>query len=183
MRHAICRVALATALAIFLIGSSGTARADDSAWKAAYDTDPHLPLTPEQVEMTAEKRAAEPQGGDVILAPSLDPSVVCASCSGGGYPQLCAPGRESDVAGDELLLRPGVRYTKPSAPSVSRCLRLPPRRSSTPRSGGPRGRAAGPRHPDIRSRTCSTGTRAGTTTCRSPSRTRPRTRSARSRAI
>jgi hypothetical protein len=79
-------VALATALAIFLIGSTGTARADDSAWKATHDTDPHLPLTPEQVEMTAEKRAAEPQGGDVTLAPSLDPSVVCASCSGGGYP-------------------------------------------------------------------------------------------------
>jgi hypothetical protein len=86
MHHAICRVALATTLAIFLIGSTGTARADDTAWKAAYDTDPHLPLTPEQVEMTAEKRAAEPQGGDVTLAPSLDPSVVCASCSGGGYP-------------------------------------------------------------------------------------------------
>lgn len=86
MRHAIYRVALATALAISLIGSTGTARADDSAWKAAYDTDPHLPLTPDQVEMTAEKRAAEPQGGDVTLAPSLDPSVVCASCSGGGYP-------------------------------------------------------------------------------------------------
>jgi len=66
------------------LGSTGTARADDSAWKAAHDTDPHLPLTPEQVEMTAEKRAAEPQGGDV--APSLDPYVVCASCSGGGYP-------------------------------------------------------------------------------------------------
>jgi len=66
------------------LGSTGTARADDGAWKAAHDTDPHLPLTPEQVEMTAEKRAAEPQGGDV--APSLDPYVVCASCSGGGYP-------------------------------------------------------------------------------------------------
>jgi len=66
------------------MGSTGTARADDGAWKAAHDTDPHLPLTPEQVEMTAEKRAAEPQGGDV--APSLDPYVVCASCSGGGYP-------------------------------------------------------------------------------------------------
>ena len=86
MRPAICRVALTTALATFLIGSTGTARADDTAWKAAYDTDPHLPLTPEQVEMTAEKRAAEPQDGDVTLAPSLDPSVVCASCSGGGYP-------------------------------------------------------------------------------------------------
>src|SRR6188472_4360154 len=86
MRDAICRVAMATALAIFLIGSTGTARADDSAWKAAHDTDPHLPLPPEQVEMSAEKRAAEPQDGDVTLAPSLDPSVVCASCSGGGYP-------------------------------------------------------------------------------------------------
>ena len=59
MRRTICRVALATALAIFLIGSTGTARADDSAWKAAYDTDPHLPLTPEQVEMTAGKRAGQ----------------------------------------------------------------------------------------------------------------------------
>src|SRR6185503_20635912 len=84
MRHAICSVALATAFAVFLIGSTGTARADDSAWKAAHDTDPHLPLTPEQMEMTTEKRAAEPQGGDV--APSLDPSVVCGSCSGGSFP-------------------------------------------------------------------------------------------------
>jgi hypothetical protein len=79
-------VALATALAIFLIGSAETARADDSAWKAAHDTDPHLPLTPEQAEMTAEKRAAEPHGGDVTLAPSLDPSAVCGSCSGGSFP-------------------------------------------------------------------------------------------------
>ena len=61
MRYAFCRVTLATTLAILLIGSTGTARADDATWKAAHDTDPHLPLTPEQVEMTAEKRAAEPQ--------------------------------------------------------------------------------------------------------------------------
>ena len=86
MRHAICRAALVTALAIFLLGSTGTARADDAAWKAANDTDPHLQLTPEQVEMTAEKRAAKPPDGDLTLAPTLDPSVVCASCSGGGYP-------------------------------------------------------------------------------------------------
>src|SRR5436309_13401914 len=86
MRHAIYRVALATALAIFLVGSTGTARADDSAWKAAYDTDPHLPLTAEQVEMTAEKRAAEPQDGEPVLEASPAPDVVCASCSGGGYP-------------------------------------------------------------------------------------------------
>jgi hypothetical protein len=86
MRYAI-RLALTAALAIFLIGSSGTARADDSAWKAAHDTDPHLPLTAEQVEMTAEKRAAEPQNSDdPAFAPSPTPFVVCASCSGGGYP-------------------------------------------------------------------------------------------------
>ena len=86
MRYAIHSVALMAALAMFLIGSSGTARADDSAWKATHDTDPHLPLTAEQVEMTAEKRAAEPQSGDVLLAPLVTPFAVCASCSGGGYP-------------------------------------------------------------------------------------------------
>jgi hypothetical protein len=86
MGYPIRLAALMAALGIVLIGSTATARADDSAWKAAHDTDPHLPLTAEQVEMTAEKRAAEPQDGDAVLASSLDPSVVCASCSGGGYP-------------------------------------------------------------------------------------------------
>jgi hypothetical protein len=77
--------ALAAALAILVIGSSGTARADDAAWKATHDTDPHLPLTAEQVEMTAEKRAAEPQDGDAVLGASPAPDAVCA-CGGGGYP-------------------------------------------------------------------------------------------------
>ena len=86
MRYALRSAAVAAALAIFLIGSIGTARADDTAWKATHDTDPHLPLTAEQVEMTAEKRAAEPQDGDAVLAASPSPNVVCASCSGGGYP-------------------------------------------------------------------------------------------------
>jgi hypothetical protein len=86
MRYVIRSLALTATFAIFVIGSSGTARADDAAWKTAYDTDPHLPLTAEQVEMTAVKRAAEPAGTDVTLAASISPSVVCASCSGGGYP-------------------------------------------------------------------------------------------------
>jgi hypothetical protein len=76
---------LAAALAILVIGSSGTARADDAAWKATHDTDPQLPLTAEQVEMTAEKRAAEPQDGDAVLGASPVPDAVCA-CGGGGYP-------------------------------------------------------------------------------------------------
>ncbi|MGZ4333650.1 MAG: hypothetical protein ACXVZN_09370 [Gaiellaceae bacterium] len=86
MRYAIRSVALAAALAIFLIGSSGTARPDDSAWKATHDTDPHLPLTAEQVEMTAEKRAAEPEDGAAVPGLSLAPLVVCSNCDGGGYP-------------------------------------------------------------------------------------------------
>ncbi len=87
MRYAIRSVALTAILTVFLFGSIGTARADDSAWKAAHDTDPHLPLTAEQVEITAEKRAAEPQTGDPVLAPSLAPFAVCGNCDGGGgYP-------------------------------------------------------------------------------------------------
>jgi hypothetical protein len=86
MRYASCSMAMTAAVGIFLIGSTATARADDSAWKATHDTDPHLPLTAEQLEMTAEKRAAEPQEGDGAPAPALTPFVVCASCSGGGYP-------------------------------------------------------------------------------------------------
>jgi hypothetical protein len=85
MSYAIRSAALAAALAILVIGSSGTARADDAAWKARHDTDPHLALTAEQVEMTAEKRAAEPQDGDAVLGASPAPDAVCA-CGGGGYP-------------------------------------------------------------------------------------------------
>ena len=59
MRHAIRLATATTALVILLVVSTGGARADDIAWKAAHDTDPHLPLTPQQVEVTAEKRASE----------------------------------------------------------------------------------------------------------------------------
>lgn len=86
MRYAIFSAAVAAALAIFLIGSVGTARADDAAWKATHDTDPHLPLTAEQVEMTAEKRAAEPEGGGAVPAASFSLDAVCGTCGGGSYP-------------------------------------------------------------------------------------------------
>jgi hypothetical protein len=86
MRYAICSAALTTALAIFLIGSTGTARADDGAWKATYDTDPHLPLTAEQVQMTAEKRAAETPEGDPAPTGSPSPDSTCGNCGDGGYP-------------------------------------------------------------------------------------------------
>ena len=110
MRYAIRPVALTAALAIFLIGSSGTARADDNAWKAAHDTDPHLPLTAEQVEMTAEKRAAEPQNGDAVLLASLGCAVRrVRELRRRRLSELCAPDRQSDAPVDELLLRPGIR--------------------------------------------------------------------------
>jgi len=86
MRYATLSVALSAALAMFLIGSIGTARADESSWKATHDTDPHLPLTAEQVEMTAEKRAAEPQDADAADTASPSPDVVCGSCGGSSYP-------------------------------------------------------------------------------------------------
>lgn len=86
MRYVIRLAALTSAAALVLIGSSGTARADYAAWKVAHDTDPHLPLTAEQLQMTAEKRAAEPENGDALSEPLFAPLVVCASCSGGGYP-------------------------------------------------------------------------------------------------
>jgi hypothetical protein len=71
MRHAIRSVLLTTALGILLACSTGIARADDSSWKASHDTDPHLPLSPQQVQMITAKR-----------------SVECGeSCGGGGgYP-------------------------------------------------------------------------------------------------
>jgi hypothetical protein len=42
-------VVLTIALLVGLIPSVGLAQADDISWKAAHDTDPHLPLTPEQL--------------------------------------------------------------------------------------------------------------------------------------
>jgi hypothetical protein len=86
MRYAIPSAALTAALAILMLGPTGTARADDLAWKATHDTDPHLPLTAEQVEMTTEKRAAEPQDNDAVAGASPSPNYVCASCGGGSYP-------------------------------------------------------------------------------------------------
>lgn len=59
MRHAIRPVLLTIVIGILLAGSTGIARADDSAWKASHDTDPHLPLTPLQLQMTVEKRLVE----------------------------------------------------------------------------------------------------------------------------
>src|SRR6188472_1568299 len=89
MRHAILTVALTTALVILFSVSAGTARADDdTAWKATHDTDPHLPLTQEQLEMTAAKRAAEAQSDVETTAAMSPPSSTCgSSCGGGGgYP-------------------------------------------------------------------------------------------------
>jgi len=75
-------VTIALAMGVFL--SAAAAQADGTAWKAAHDTDPHLPLTAEQLRMTAQKRQAESifsANGGVI------PSLQCgASCGGGGYP-------------------------------------------------------------------------------------------------
>lgn len=90
MRIACRSVLLTIALVIGLLASAGVGQADDIAWKAAHDPDPHLPLTFEQLEMTAMKRAAEvppmafawtPIGGAAQL------SECGPTCSGGGsYP-------------------------------------------------------------------------------------------------
>ncbi len=80
MRHAICSIGLTTALVLLMLVPAGAANAGDIAWKATHDTDPHLPLTPQQLQMTAEKRAAEEQ--------TTSPQSTCgAACGGGGsYP-------------------------------------------------------------------------------------------------
>lgn len=89
MRIARRFVVSAFVLAIALFVSAGLAQADDIAWKAAHDTDPHLPLTTQQLEMTAQKRAAEELfvSGLAVL-PMAAPSATCgSSCDGGGsYP-------------------------------------------------------------------------------------------------
>jgi hypothetical protein len=80
-------VVLMIALVLGLIVSAGLAQADDTAWKAAHDTDPHLPLTQQQLDMTASKRAAETQSGSLFGAPVAVAWSVCGSCGGGGsYP-------------------------------------------------------------------------------------------------
>ena len=68
MRPAIRSVGLTTALVFLFALSAGLARADDIAWKAAHDTDPHLPLTQQQLQMTAAKRAAETQPTPAFMA-------------------------------------------------------------------------------------------------------------------
>src|SRR5690349_9408360 len=80
-------VVLTIALVVGLLVSAGLAQADDTAWKAAHDTDPHLPLTQHQLDMTAAKRAAEGQAGTPMVAPVAAPWSVCGGCGGGGsYP-------------------------------------------------------------------------------------------------
>jgi hypothetical protein len=89
MRIARRFVVSAFVLAIALFASAGLARADDIAWKAAHDTDPHLPLTAEQLEVTARKRAAEePFVSGFASPPIAAPDSTCGdACGGGGsYP-------------------------------------------------------------------------------------------------
>jgi hypothetical protein len=87
MRIARCSVVLTIALVIGLLVSAGLAQADDSAWKAAHDTDPHLALTAEQLAMTAAKRAAETAPAAPFFARMAVPSSECGGCGGnGGYP-------------------------------------------------------------------------------------------------
>lgn len=90
MRIARRSVVLTTALVIGLALSAGLAQADDSAWKAAHDTDPHLALTPDQLKMTAEKRAAQSSFGSRSVSPlafgALDSTCGSACDGGGGYP-------------------------------------------------------------------------------------------------
>lgn len=86
MRHAALALAATTALLIGLLAFAGLAEAGDNTWKAAHDTDPHLPLTPQQLQMTAAKRAAETQS--VPALPGPIPTYACGGgCGGGGgYP-------------------------------------------------------------------------------------------------
>lgn len=85
MRIAIRLVGVTTALAFLLAASVAVARADDIAWKAAHDTDPHIPLTTQTLQMIAAKRAAESQPVPVFLGGA--PMSTCGStCGGGSYP-------------------------------------------------------------------------------------------------
>jgi hypothetical protein len=80
-------VVLTFVLVLGLMLSVGLAQADDIVWKAAHDTDPHLPLTTQQLTTAAAKRAVEPQTDSSMLAPVAAPWSECGSCGGGGsYP-------------------------------------------------------------------------------------------------
>jgi hypothetical protein len=83
MRRVILLVALTTAFAAITAVPVGGARADDGGWKAAHDTDPHLPLTARQLDVAAAKRAVEARTGGASLAPFLV-SMPCGDCGGGG---------------------------------------------------------------------------------------------------
>jgi len=152
MRHVILSVALTTALVILLVVSAGAARADDSAWKAANDTDPHLPLTQQQLEMTAEKRAAEVQSGAGLTAWTGRSSTCGAACGGGGgYPGSASlAANQTPQARVTTAVRP--RYTKPWARSESGFRSQPLRRRSTRHPKAPRGPVVEPRRRAIRSR-------------------------------
>jgi hypothetical protein len=80
-------VVLTIVLAIGLFASGGLAHADDIAWKAAHETDPHLPLTQQQLDAAATKRATENQYGPGSGSMTAAPWSICGSCGGGGsYP-------------------------------------------------------------------------------------------------
>ncbi len=78
-------------LALLFLVPAGVARSDDITWKTAHDTDPHLPLTRQQLAMTAQKRSAESPLAVVGFGTPMSPgpfSTCGAACGGGGggYP-------------------------------------------------------------------------------------------------
>jgi hypothetical protein len=82
MHNAFRLTLLTAALVLLLTVPAGIANADDATWKAAHDTDPHLPLTQQQLQMTAAKRAAEAIDAAFTAA---GPFSTCGlSCGGGG---------------------------------------------------------------------------------------------------
>src|SRR5205807_1985075 len=70
-------VVLTIALVIGLIVGAGLAQADDIAWKAAHDTDPHLALTQQQLDATAAKRAAEAPSAAPLIGALAAPWSEC----------------------------------------------------------------------------------------------------------
>ncbi|MGZ5232118.1 MAG: hypothetical protein ACXWC3_19025, partial [Burkholderiales bacterium] len=93
MRTVTCTVLLAAA-ALLLFGTAATAFADDGAWKAAHDTDPHTPLTAQQLQMLAQKRQASREFSAGMRAPQ-GPSFGVMSSSGfsasGSSASMAAP--------------------------------------------------------------------------------------------
>src|SRR3954471_9577439 len=57
-RWAVLRSLLCGAILVLGAAWAGSARADDGDWKATHDSDPHVPLTPFQKQMQAEKEKA-----------------------------------------------------------------------------------------------------------------------------